>query len=204
MSSTGYLKVITGPMFSGKSSKLIDIHGKFLARGASICAINHSADDRYGTWGITTHEGRTLHSLRISRLNNILKHGLQVSHDVFLIDEAQFFPDLKSIVWLLVNFYKKIVFVAGLSGDFEMKPFGQIHELIAICDEVEKLTATCTCGGTAHFTHRLGTEKGQLVIGNSNYIPVCRSCHPAASCGKEGLRTYTNAGFMLPDGSHME
>ena len=204
MSATGYLKVITGPMFSGKSSRLIDVHSKFLARGASICAINHNADDRYGTWGITTHEGKTIHSLRLSRLNSILKNGLQVSHDVFLIDEGQFFPDLKGVVWLLVNFYKKIVFVAGLSGDFAMKPFGAIHELIAICDEVEKLTTTCSCGKAAHFTRRLSDEKDQLVVGNSNYTPVCRSCHPAASCGKEDLRTYTDAGFIISNGFHVE
>ena len=204
MSGHGYLKVITGPMFSGKSSQLINIHTQLSARGAKICAINHNADDRYGTLGITTHEGNTIQSLRLSRLNGILRNGLQDTHDVFLIDEGQFFPDLKGVVWLLVNFYKKIVFVAGLSGDFSMKPFGAIHELIAICDEVEKLTTTCACGKTAHFTRRWGNQKDQLVVGSSNYASVCRSCHPVASCGKEDLRTYTDASFVVSNGFHVE
>jgi thymidine kinase len=81
-------------------------------------------------------------------------------------------------VKLLVNEHNKKVYVCGLDGDYQMKKFGQILDLIPICDEVEKLHAICTiCKAPASFTKRITQETEQKVIGSDNHIPVCRMCH---------------------------
>ena len=97
----------------------------------------------------------------------------------FIINEGQFFEDLYEVVDILVNKYNKIVYVGGLDGDYKMKKFGNILDLIPICDSVEKLTAICSsCKSTAAFTKRITEEDEQLLIGSSDkYIPVCRKCH---------------------------
>lgn len=70
------------------------------------------------------------------------------------------------------------MYVCGLDGDYKMKKFGQILDLIPICDEVEKLHAICTiCKAPASFTKRITQETEQKVIGSDNHIPVCRMCH---------------------------
>ena len=75
---------------------------------------------------------------------------------------------------------KKHIYVCGLDGDYQMKKFGQILDIIPMCNEVEKLSAICAMcknGTKAYFTLRLTNEKDQKVIGAKNYIPVCRKCH---------------------------
>ena len=94
-----------------------------------------------------------------------------------MIDEGQFFPDLKEYVVKWCEEYKKNIIVIGLDGDYKRNPFGQILDLIPIADNVMKLKAMCKLcsdGTEALFTHRLTTEDEQVLIGNSNYIPVCR------------------------------
>jgi len=98
--------------------------------------------------------------------------------DTFIINEGQFFGDLYDVVKLLVNTHGKSVYVGGLDGDYKMERFGQILDLIPLCDSVEKLKAICTtCKKPAAFTKRLTKETQQKVIGNNIYLPVCRSCH---------------------------
>ena len=97
----------------------------------------------------------------------------------FIINEGQFFDDLYDVVNLLVTEHNKIVYVGGLDGDFNMRKFGQMLDLIPICDKVEKLTAICSlCKNTASFTKRIIKDNKQVLIGSSDmYIPVCRTCH---------------------------
>ena len=78
----------------------------------------------------------------------------------------------------------KHIYVCGLDGDYQMKQFGQMLEIIPLCNEVEKLTAICSIcanGKKAYFTKRITNETGQKVIGNDNYLPVCRKCHKKRS-----------------------
>jgi thymidine kinase len=98
---------------------------------------------------------------------------------VIIINEGQFFDDLYTTVVSLLSRGKKI-YVGGLDGDFERKKFGQILDLIPLCDKVTKLTSLCSqCkdGTPGIFSMRLTSEKQQTLVGSDNYIPVCRKCY---------------------------
>ena len=84
------------------------------------------------------------------------------------------------VVNLLVNHHNKIVYVGGLDGDFNMKKFGQILDLIPYSDNIVKLTSLCmNCkdGTKALFSKRITNNESQIVIGSDNYIPLCRKCY---------------------------
>ena len=101
-----------------------------------------------------------------------------INADVILINEGQFFEDLLPAVQHMLQHNKKI-YIGGLDGDFERKKFGQILDLIPLCDKVTKMTSLCSLckNGTAGiFSKRITKEREQTVVGSSNYIPVCRSC----------------------------
>jgi thymidine kinase len=99
--------------------------------------------------------------------------------DVILINEGQFFEDLYSVVEDMLQNNKR-VYICGLDGDFERKKFGQMLDLIPLCDKVTKLTSLCSqCkdGTPGIFSMRLTSEKQQTLVGSDNYIPVCRKCY---------------------------
>jgi thymidine kinase len=113
--------------------------------------------------------------------NSALEHHLKKLRgaDVILINEGQFFDDLYEVVSDMLD-NNKIIYVAGLDGDFERKKFGQILDLVPLSDKVTKLTSLCSqCknGTNAIFSARLSTEKQQTLVGSSNYLPVCRKCY---------------------------
>ena len=111
--------------------------------------------------------------------NYVKTRNKYLNSKVVLINEAQFFPDLEDNVKLMLK-EKKQVYVAGLDGDFEQKKFGQILELIPLCDKFTKFTSLCAMcknGTPAIFSKRLTKEKEQMIIGSDNYLPVCRSCY---------------------------
>lgn len=181
----GYLGIILGCMYSGKTSKLISIYKHNKIADIPTCVVNYIEDTRYDSILMSTHDGNKISCKRVKKLYELFSDdsGVTLLHDTesFIINEGQFFDDLYDIVDLLVNTYNKIVYVGGLDGDFKMKKFGQLLDLIPICDKVEKLTAICTvCKGTAAFTKRTTSDKNQKIIGgNDMYIPVCRKCHKA-------------------------
>ena len=169
----GSLDIIIGPMYSGKSTRLIKIYHKNSMK--KICVINYSADNRYNTNALSTHDGLKIESLKLSNLDT-LKIDYD-NYDMFIIDEAQFYPDLVEICKFLISKSKDIT-VAGLSSDFQMKKFGNIIDLIPFCNNIEKLNTTCRfCSGKAYFTKRLTDDTEQEIIGNDIYAPVCRNCH---------------------------
>ena len=99
--------------------------------------------------------------------------------DVILINEGQFFSDLSEFVECMLTENKKI-YVCGLDGDFKRNKFGQILDLIPLCDKVTKLTSLCSLcknGIPGIFSKRLTQEKEQTVVGSDIYIPVCRNCY---------------------------
>ena len=101
-------------------------------------------------------------------------------YNVVLINEGQFFPDIKHTVINLVDKYKKQVYICGLDGDFQRSKFGDLIDLIPYCNKISKLTSLCAlCKNGTHgiFTHRLTNDKKQIMIGSDSYIPLCRSCY---------------------------
>lgn len=179
--NVGYLELIVGPMFSGKTSALIDLAEEYETKLHTSCfTINHGDDTRYGNDGfMRTHDRRKLKAHHTRKLMDFMKDPYILDFDVILINEGQFFPDLEKFVRMMVDGHKKKVHVAGLNGDFRKQAFGDILKLIPHCDDVRKLKATCgicKTPGIALFSMRKTRETAQKIVGSSNYIPTCRMC----------------------------
>lgn len=191
--NSGRLELIIGPMFSGKSSKLIHEITTLADQGMQVLYINHLKDQRQtqGDNSFSTHSShyRGLSSKITAIKVENLDHLEIENYDVIGIDEGQFYPDLLKVVeWLN---YRKIVFVAGLDGDAYRQPFGQILFLIPHCDNLIKLKARChRCLESsrhlkdrlvslvdAPFTGRLIDGEQTLVGGADIYLPLCRYHH---------------------------
>ena len=176
---SGYLEIILGPMFSGKTTRLIDIQKKYAVCDISCCVINHLLDKRYDNSLLYTHDKQSTHCFNIENLKDIYTLDIQSKYDVFLINEGQFFDDVYEVVSELVDYKKKKVYICGLDADFDRKKFGHLLDLIPLADKVVKKTALCKLcknGQKGIFTMRLSKEKKQIVVGVNNYISVCRNC----------------------------
>ena len=188
----GYLELILGPMFSGKTTQIIQIHNNYSYIGKKVAVINYAEDKRYHDSMLSTHDHKmipcilshNIHTLwNEPNLNNDYYHILRNS-DVILINEGQFFKNLKSIVIDMVENHNKIVYICGLDGDFKREKFGELMDLIPYCDKVNKLTSFCSkCrnGKKGLFSCRVTKETEQIVIGYDNYKPLCRQCYISLS-----------------------
>lgn len=193
---SGYLEIILGGMYAGKTSRLVEIYKQCNFCNISVSVINHSIDNRYDDELLSTHDQVKIPCIKTERLFDIwsdsidlnpnvelvprIKHKCCIARsNVILINEGQFFPDLEEFVKTLLVHGKKI-YICGLDGDFERKKFGQILDLIPLCDKVTKLTSLCSLckdGTPGIFSKRITSEKIQTVVGSDNYIPVCRNCY---------------------------
>jgi len=174
-----YLKVVIGPMWSGKSTEIINIYKYNLIAKLSTLVVNFEEDKRYHETNLSTHDKIMIPCIRFKKLTELLNIKDIDKFKCIVIDEAQFFDDLYIVVKTLLE-KGKIVYVCGLDGDFQMEKFGHILDIIPLADEVIKkqaLCAICQNGKRASFTKRLTGENVQKLIGSSNYIPVCRECH---------------------------
>lgn len=174
--NSGYLEIILGGMYAGKTSRLVEIYKQCRFCNISVNVINHSDDNRYDDALMSTHDQIKIPCIKTERLLDI---AIEDYADVVLINEGQFFPDLEDFVKKLLLCGKK-VYICGLDGDFERKKFGQILDLIPLCDKVTKLTSLCNLcknGTPGIFSKRITSEKEQTVVGSTNYIPVCRACY---------------------------
>ncbi len=190
--NTGYLEIIIGPMFSSKTSTLLEIYKKCKFCNISVSIINHSIDQRYHNTMVSTHDKIMAPCIQANKLSEIWlndnidnelvdndSYTLLQNSGVILINEGQFFSDLYEVVVDMLNKNKK-VYICGLDGDFERKKFGSVLDLIPLCDKVTKLTSLCSLckdGTPGIFSMRLTKEREQTVVGSENYIPVCRKCY---------------------------
>ena len=167
------LSIITGPMFSGKTSALINIIEKE-KKSNKVAVINY-IDDNYDEKKMATHDGKSIECIRTKKLSDVIVE-LSRHYNIFAINEAQFFEDIyEGVIYLLDN--KKIVHICGLDGDYKKEPFGDMLRLIPHCDKIIKLKAICDCGSNAIFTKRLNDDEEQIIIGDKIYKPVCRKCY---------------------------
>jgi thymidine kinase len=176
----GRIEVITGPMFSGKSEELIRRLKRARIARQRVACFKPDIDLRYHRTAIASHSAQTHDALTVANVTH-LREALypQLSEvEVIGIDEAQFFDE--AIVQLtveLVHLGKRIV-LAGLDTTFTGDPFGPIPALMAISDEVTKLSAVCmVCGAPAIHTQRLGASRELVVVGAAGvYEARCRAC----------------------------
>lgn len=183
LSSVGYLGLFIGSMFSGKTSKLTEIHRKYTFISKKVIVVNFAGDTRYSTENMVSHDGIQIPCIMSDNIHRtIAKHFTDFeSADVILVNEGQFFEDLYDATIYLVETMKKRVYIAGLDGDFKQEKFGQILDLIPKCDDVVKLHAICSVcrdGTPAIFSMRISDEADQVLIGTTNYSAVCRECFP--------------------------
>lgn len=175
----GYLKLIIGPMFSGKTTSLIDIYNNIQNKSTTI-VINHASDKRYTDKNeMMSHDLQGIPCFNFNQIREIydIESDLNNINNI-LINEAQFFPDLVKMVTIFVEKYKMNVYVVGLDGDFKQKKFGPILELIPLCDDVIKIHGKCAyCDLPSSFSKRISDEEEQISVGTVNYKPTCRKCH---------------------------
>ena len=173
----GKIKLIIGPMFSGKSTMLTDTVRKFVYKGMKTVFVNFAADKRYDKEGkIVTHEQVKYNALSCYQLqDNFIE---LMKYDVIGIDEGQFFPDLVEVSETLCR-NGKIVVVSALSGNFKMEPFENVSKLISKADKIKLLKAYCYfCHKRAGFSLRTVRNDKEILIGASDmYRPVCKACY---------------------------
>ena len=177
----GYLELIIGPMYSGKTSKLLDYYKKAKIMKLDVIIINHSFDNRYGENIISNHDLEKYNCLTCKSLKNIDFNEL-LKHKIIIINEGQFFEkEDDKIIIDLVDKHKKNIFISGLDGDFNRNKFSNslnLLDLIPYSDKVIKLNSIC---GFCHkndapFTKRIIDNDTQIVVGTDIYKPVCRDC----------------------------
>ncbi len=176
---SGSLHLTIGCMYAGKSTKLIEIYNEALENDKQVTILTHSLENRYSIDEISTHDQHKVSCVKYSSIELFIENEANTieTSDVILVDEAQFFEDLLSIL-KLVEKYNKTVFVFGLDGDFKRNKFGNILDLIPLCDSIEKITATCKCGNVAIFSNRTINNENQILVGSNDvYEPVCRKCY---------------------------
>ena len=179
---TGYLKVILGSMFAGKTTELMREYRRYKACGFKCVFINHTNDNNrmlVGSSKTANHDKITVDSISCTKLQSLISRFEENDVDVYFINEGQFFEDLYESVNMLINMWNKKVFVCGLDGDFQRKKFGYILDIIPLCDDVVKIKAICkVCKNKEGiFTYRLSNETEQTVIGCENYLSLCRDCY---------------------------
>ena len=173
--SSGYLELILGPMYAGKTSKIIEIYKLYKYCKMAVSIINHSLDTRYHDTMLSSHDKIMAPCLQSDNLTDLWNNNSMLQNcNVVLINEGQFFADLYEVVLDMLKHNKKI-YICGLDGDFERKKFGYILDLIPLCDKVQKLTSLCSLckdGTPAIFSMRLTQEKEQTIIGSDNYLSL--------------------------------
>ncbi|CAG7878129.1 unnamed protein product [Brassica rapa] len=176
---SGAIHVITGPMFSGKSTSLLRRIKTEISVGRSVAMVKSSKDTRYAKDSVVTHDGIGFPCWALPDLMSFPERFGQDAYDKLDeigIDEAQFFGDLYEFCCKVADVDGKTVIVAGLDGDYLRRRFGAILDIIPIADSVTKLTARCeVCGQKGFFTLRKTCDTRTELIGGADvYMPVCR------------------------------
>jgi thymidine kinase len=177
----GSLHVCIGPMYAGKTTKLIETFENMMSDNKKVIVLTHSSEIRYSIEKLSTHDQKHISCFKYNTIDTFIQEKKDniISTDSVLIDEAQFFPDLFEKVLYMVNKMNKHVYVFGLDGDFQRNKFGQVLDLIPQCDTVEKLHSICNdCKEQAIFSHRINESNEQVVVGSQDiYQPLCRKCY---------------------------
>lgn len=184
---TGWIEVICGPMFSGKSEELIRRLRRAEIARQRVQIFKHVIDARYDSDNIVSHSCQSLPSVAVSAAADILA-SIDDRTELVAIDEAQFFDaKLVAVCDRLANQGKRII-VAGLDLDYRGVPFGPMPHLICRAEYVTKQLAICmVCGDPAGFTQRLTPSRDQIQVGATGmYEARCRHHFEApASQGEE-------------------
>lgn len=172
----GWIEVICGSMFSGKTEELIRRLNRALLAHQKVEIFKPAIDKRYDKVKIVSHKDSPITSTPVNYANDILLRA--TDSEVVGIDEAQFFDkEIVKVADKLANSGKRVI-VAGLDMDFKGKPFHPMDALMAISEYITKVHAVCMkCGNVASYSHRRTKSKQTIVLGEKDiYEALCRSC----------------------------
>lgn len=173
----GWIEVICGSMFSGKTEELIRRMKRAQFANQKLVLFKPIIDDRFHTENVVSHQGSSLKAIPVNDSKEIL--NLWKNEKVVAIDEAQFFDE--GIIDVCNELAKKgtRVILAGLDMDYKGVPFGPMPNLLSIAEYVTKVHAICvSCGNLAQYSHRTANETGQVLVGAvEKYQPLCRACY---------------------------
>jgi thymidine kinase len=171
------LDLIIGPMFAGKSSELMRRIRLLKVLNKQYLVAKPFIDSRYSNEHIVSHNLEKEKCTNFNSINEIVAYPLN-NIDTIFIDEAQFFTDIKKPIIELVDKFNINVVLCGLNGDSDRNLFGELHELIPLCDNIIKINALCKIcldGTPGIFSHRLADNNQQVLVGAENqFICVCR------------------------------
>ncbi len=179
----GWIEVIVGSMFSGKTEELIRRLTRAKIARQKVEIFKPEIDKRYDEINVVSHNENSIRSIPIQNASQILLYVEGM--DVVGIDEAQFLDaDLPAVCNYIANQGIRVV-VAGLDMDFQGKPFGPVPALMATAEYVTKVHAICMrCGDLAHYSHRTIESEKLVVLGETeSYEPLCRKCYTDLKTG---------------------
>jgi len=179
--NNGYLNLIIGPMFSGKSTRLIHYIRKYKTLAFKMMVIKPSIDNRYTESNeICTHnlEKESCIMYTTDGLINIFNDPKYIESKIIIIEEGQFFISLYDHIKRMTDNDKKIVYVTALNGDSNRELFGDVYKLLPLCDNIEfmqSLCIKCSDGTLGIYSKRISDNHDQVcVAGSSVYQAVCR------------------------------
>lgn len=170
----GDINVYTGPMKCGKSQRIFNELDRQLVAGKSVLLFKPSIDDRAGKDYIYSRSGKKVNAINIENIEDLQKYQA----DDYFIDEFQFLKGDVEVIEKMATEGKKF-YIAGLNLTAEKKVFGKMGDLMCIADKVEKMTSICEIckSENAIFSYFKGGKNEEIVIGDKEYVPVCRKCY---------------------------
>jgi len=178
---SGWIEVICGSMFSGKTEELIRRITRALIANQRVEIFKPAIDKRYDKKKIVSHKDSSVVSTPVNFANDILLRSTE--SEVVGIDEVQFFDDdIIRVTNELANAGKRVI-AAGLDMDFKGRPFKPMDELMAVAEYITKVHAVCMkCGAVASYSHRRTKSDRTIVLGEKDiYEALCRSCFVEAT-----------------------
>ena len=172
----GWIEVVCGSMFSGKTEELIRRLKRARIANLKVEIYKPAVDTRYDHKNVVSHDSNVVDATPVDKALSIL--ALAQDADVVGIDEAQFFDEgIIQVCESLVMQGKRVI-IAGLDMDYLGKPFVPMPQLLSVADFITKLHAICVkCGHLANISYRTSDEAGTVVLGETNnYEPRCRLC----------------------------
>lgn len=173
----GRIEVITGPMFSGKTTELLRRLERYIIAGKTCVLLKPAIDTRKQPIRFSSPRA----TVEIPPLVYQGESPVPPDVSVIALDEAQFFQEgvIRDIIrWRDEG---KTVLIAGLDMDFHRRPFGYMGQIMAVADSVTKLTAVCRCGAEAPFTQKLTAGENIIEVGDEQYVAVCGECYQERS-----------------------
>ena len=170
----GDINVYTGPMKCGKTQKILDEAKRQQIAGKNVKIFKPTIDDRFSEQSVISRNGYKQNAININSIDDIKNYDA----DVYVIDEFQFLKgDIQTIDKMAAE--GKKFYIAGLNLTSEKKTFGKMGDLMCIADNIEMMTSICEIckSEEAIFTYYKGQKDTDIMVGDAEYIPVCRECY---------------------------